>query len=938
LTTVTLPAGSVCQPGGLFRLNDQGEAPGFFPNFNAGTNINWNISAIGNPIAVVLRDAGGDVVDFISAGNADPSSITGPVRIPSAEWSGPPVVAALPLATLSMQRVANADSNGAGDWIAAPASFGSLNVGLMLPFPPRPSIAVTPSILTNFVTGIWAGFLTVNELAPRLTLRVDDGDGHQGDANEILVGARNDVSVTVADSPNVVILGDILTYLVTVTNSGPDNARGVVLTNQLPAGVNFLSAATFSGVCSNTGQDVTCVLDTISVGDSVRVTIATRATIPGLVTNWTGIVRPGPDGQSGNNLAAAITTVTGPSISTTNVTINEGNSSTTVAKVPVRLSAPCSLPVSVDYATSNFTAIAGADFLAVEGTLIFNPGITNLTIDVPIIGDLLDEGFDTFFLNLASPTNGIIILGQSRIRINDDDPTPSLSISDVTIVEGPEGATNQAMFSVQLSAPSGITVGVSFATGDRTASAPADYLTTFGSLTFPSGTTNQTIVVPCRGDNRFESNETFTVSLTSPVGAFLSRSQAIGTILDDDDSELDHFEWSTVPSPQYVNFPFTAMLTARDGLDRMATGFSGPVILRGIANSRQVSVGDGTNRWELPLGSLYHDARTQVIYLPEELGGPGKINGLALQVTNVPGQTLSNWTIRLKHASMTKYTLPAWEADGWTLVHRNDETIQASGWVTFLFAAPFDYDGASSLLVDFSFNNATYSVNGLSRSTVTPDRRSVFFQTDSAFGDPLSWSGTSSPPPTSIARVPNVRFIFESPVPILPAEMVVVESGIWTGSIRVLEAGTNIFLRASDNAGHIANGNIFAVEDSTDADADGLPDRWELRHLGSTAAGPESDSDGDGQVNRDEFRAGTDPSDAASVTLIQSVRIRGMDVVVRFTSSRGRTYRLERTERFGQTPWTTVAGNLLGTGAEIEVVDRGGPQGGSRFYRVSVVP
>lgn len=939
LNTITLPAGSVCPPGGFFLLNDQGEAPGFFPNFNAGSNINWSISAIGNPIAVVLRDSGSNVVDFIAAGTARPDQIQLPLPIPAEEWSGQPVFAALPQNALTLQRIGNYDHNNATDWVTVSGTFGSLNPGMDLLFNPRPTIAVTPTVLTNFTTGIWSGYLTVKEPAPRLTLRADDGENHRGTANEIAVSARNDMSVAVADSPDVVILGDTLTYLVTVTNSGPDKATGLIVTNQLPAEVSFLSAATFSGVCSNVERTVICVLDPVSVGDNVRITIATRAEAPASATNLAALFRPGPDGYAANNRALAVTTITGPSISTTNVTLLEGNGTTTVARVPVRLSTACTLPVSVHYATSNSTAVAGADFTAVEGTLVFNPGVTNLTIDVPIVGDLLNESIDTFFVNLSEPINGVIIVGQSRIRINNDDPMPSLSIDDVTITEGPEGTTNQAVFTVRLSAPSGITVGSSFTTGDRSAVAPADYLTTFGTLTFRPGETNQTITVASRGDNRFESNETFNVTLTVPFGAFLSRSQGIGTILDDDDDELDRFVWSTVPSPQFVGHPFTATLTARDGLDRTAIGFNGPVTLRAIADSREVTVGTstGTNTWEFPLGSLFHDARTQVIYLPSELGGPGKINGLALQVTNVPGQTLSNWTIRLKHTPLTRYGAGAWETDGWTTVYRNDETILASGWVTFLFAEPFDYDGVSSLMVDFSFNNATYSVNGLVRATPTSERRSLFFQTDSAFGNPLTWSGPSVPPPLLSARVPNVRFTLESPLPTIPEGTIQLIAGVWTGSIQVLQPGADIFLRASDQAGHLANGNLFAVQDAADADADGLPDQWETRYFGSTAAAPEADPDQDGSNNLAELRAGTDPASAASGLAIQSVHLRGADVVVRFNTAPGRSYRLERATNLANPEWTPVSSIVPGTGAGLEIIDRNAAQGTSGFYRIIVV-
>jgi len=939
LTTVTAPNGSRLAPGGIFVLNDLGEAPGRFPSLSAGTNINWNSSAVGNAVAVLLCDAGGHVVDFVCAGNADPALITLPVRLPPEEWNGLPVFAALPQTSLTLQRKGRRDHNDASDWMDAPATFRTLNVALSLPFERGASFVIEPSVLTNFTTGVWSGFLTVGEPAPRLTLRADAGRSRVGVANEIAVGARNDLAVSLAESSDLVLLGNDLTYRVVVTNPGPDKATGVVLTNLLPAEVNFLSYATFNGVCSNAGNLVVCALDNLSAGDSARIAIVTRAAIPGVFTNFASVVRAEPDGYPLNNAALAVATVAGPFIAATNVNVTEGNRVTNVARVPVRLSMPCPLPVSVNFSTANSNAVAGLDYLATNGVLVFEPGVTSLFINVPIVGDVLDENFfETFFVDLFSPTNGSIAAGRSLCRITDDDSPPSLAIDDVTVREGPPGTTNYAEFTVRLSAPSGQMVGVAFSTADRSAAAPSDYLTTFGSLNFPPGTIQQVIRVSVLGDNRFEPAETFVVALSNSTASSVSRALGTCMVQDDDDGELDHFVWSAVPSPQFVDLPFIATLSARDGLDRPATGFNGGVTVRGVADSREVTAGAGTNEWEFPLGALYHDARTQVIYPPEELGGRGKLNALALQIASTPGQTLSNWTIRLKHTRATNYTQAAWESAGWTIVHQNHETIETAGWVTFLFTAPFDYDGTNSLLVDFSFNNSTYSVNGLCRSTAAPQRRSVYFQTDSAFGDPLNWSGATAPPPLMSPRVPNARFLMESPVAIVPTGQVQLSSGLWTGSVAVREPGTNIFLRASDATGHIANGNLFTVESSIDADADGLPDAWEVRYFGSTAPLPRADADGDGLDNLEEFRAGTNPAEAASVLHIQAVQARGADVIIRFASVGGKVYRLERTEDLERSEWMTVIESIPGTGGSMDVTAPGAASRGRVFFRLRIVP
>ena len=96
------------------------------------------------------------------------------------------------------------------------------------------------------------------------------------------------------------------------------------------------------------------------------------------------------------------------------------------------------------------------------------------------------------------------------------------------------GGTTSAVFTVRLSAASGQVVTVDYATADGTATAPADYTATAGTLSFPAGTTTRTVTVPVIGDLLDEPNETFLVRLSNAVGALLADAQATGTIVDDD--------------------------------------------------------------------------------------------------------------------------------------------------------------------------------------------------------------------------------------------------------------------------------------------------------------------------------------------------------------------------------------------------------------------
>ena len=159
--------------------------------------------------------------------------------------------------------------------------------------------------------------------------------------------------------------------------------------------------------------------------------------------------------------------------------------------------------------------------------------------------------------------------------------------------------------------------------------------------------------------------------------------------------------------------------------------------------SDAVSIGAGKISWIFPMYTGYHDARTQVIYLASEIERAGNITDLSLEVTTAPGQTLENWTIRMKHTNLSTYSSNncSLEADGWTVVYQNNESIEDKGWRNFEFQTPFEYNGTDNLLVDFSFNNDTSTSHGLCRVSSPGGKRSAYNYTYNQLGDPLDWQG-----------------------------------------------------------------------------------------------------------------------------------------------------------------------------------------------------
>ena len=75
---------------------------------------------------------------------------------------------------------------------------------------------------------------------------------------------------------------------------------------------------------------------------------------------------------------------------------------------------------------------------------------------------------------------------------------------------------------------------MAYATSDDTATAPDDYTSTTGTLTFAPGRTMMTISVPTMDDNQQESDERFRMTLRNPSGARLNQATGEGTITDND--------------------------------------------------------------------------------------------------------------------------------------------------------------------------------------------------------------------------------------------------------------------------------------------------------------------------------------------------------------------------------------------------------------------
>jgi Calx-beta domain len=141
-------------------------------------------------------------------------------------------------------------------------------------------------------------------------------------------------------------------------------------------------------------------------------------------------------------------------------------------------------------------------------------------------------------------------------------PLPALATTDLVVAEG-TGNVLSAIFTVTLSAPVPQTVTVAYATANGTATAGADYVATSGTLAFLAGETSKTVTVLLVPDTVDETDETFRLNLSAPVGATVAVSQSVATIDDDDGPRISVAEASgTEGSGASTLLPFGFSLSA----------------------------------------------------------------------------------------------------------------------------------------------------------------------------------------------------------------------------------------------------------------------------------------------------------------------------------------------------------------------------------------
>ena len=347
--------------------------------------------------------------------------------------------------------------------------------------------------------------------------------------------------------------------------------------------------------------------------------------------------------------------------------VSEG--ATSVAVLVTR-EGPASAAATIVVATGGGSATAGSDYTGVNQTLTFAAGETQKTVSIALTDDSAPEPNESFNVSISTASAGTLGSQTSvAVELTDNEQALwSVSADQASVSE----AAGSAAFTVTRSGKTDVaaTIVVSSVGGEATAG--SDYTSVNQTLTFAAGQTQQTVQVAIGQDSNLESNETFSLTLSSPSAGNIETASASLTINDDDQST-----WSIAAN-------------ASTPIDEGAGSTSFTVTRSGATNNSatvQVAFGGGTAN-----GDDYTNSIQTLTFAAGETArviSTAVTNDLLLENTETFNATLQNAgagsTIDAA-ASSAAVTLLDNDNLSWTVVAANDSVNETAGTTSFTVA------------------------------------------------------------------------------------------------------------------------------------------------------------------------------------------------------------------------------------------------------------
>ncbi len=191
-----------------------------------------------------------------------------------------------------------------GDVVLDPALFYRIRVvqgGIELGHVDIDPVA-TSEELAGVDTSLYFGFVIGETIPIRFHITAE--------AQETVPAA--DLSLTKTASADTIEVGAEVEFTMVVTNAGPDTAYAVVLTDDLPGELTFVSSSATAGSCAEAEGDVTCALGDLAPDSAVTVTILAAAAGPGEAENEAEVEADTQDPNNDDNEAEAVVIVRAP--------------------------------------------------------------------------------------------------------------------------------------------------------------------------------------------------------------------------------------------------------------------------------------------------------------------------------------------------------------------------------------------------------------------------------------------------------------------------------------------------------------------------------------------------------------------------------------------------------------------------------------------------
>ncbi|TCC81863.1 beta strand repeat-containing protein, partial [Pedobacter hiemivivus] len=339
-------------------------------------------------------------------------------------------------------------------------------------------------------------------------------------------------SVAITTDPTVNEAAGTATFMVTLTG----NVQQAFTVNYATANGSAIQPNDYTA----TGGTVTFPAGSVN-GDTQTFTVPIFNDQLAEPAETFSAVLSGISGLTTISTASAATTIIDNDVASVAIsTLPTVNESAGIATFMVTLSGGVQDAVTVNYNTSNGSAVQPNDYTTTTGTITFPAGSVSGTISsftVPILNDQFREGDEMFSATLSNITGLATIATASATTTIIDNDVASVSLSTPLTVNENAGT---ATFTVTLTGNVQEAFTVSYATANGTAIAPGDYAATAsGTVSFPAGSASgaiQTFTVALQDDNLVEADEMFSASLTGTTGLTTMGTAAASTTIIDNDA------------------------------------------------------------------------------------------------------------------------------------------------------------------------------------------------------------------------------------------------------------------------------------------------------------------------------------------------------------------------------------------------------------------